>query len=148
MIPKLKMNHHHIRKRIRNRKNCSAVNFLKDIFRFANPNLFKRLGSSKLDISYPLLLKFNRKTIELKEVKKMADDKNIIIIILGYILAIFQSCPLGLIYGIVLYFVKNDDPYYKKHALYMIIISIILTIIAIVFFGGLILALFGLAANA
>jgi len=77
----------------------------------------------------------------------MAEQGNIFVIIIGYILAILESFPLGLIFGILLYVIKSDNEYYRQHAKYMIIISIILTVIIFVFFGGMILSLMGMSAS-
>ena len=65
-------------------------------------------------------------------------DSRTVLAILGYILAVFFPI-VGLIYGLVLYFVKGDDEYIKKHAKYMIIIAVIMLIIDII-----IVATFGL----
>ena len=45
----------------------------------------------------------------------MAETIDKVIVIVGYLLAIFIPL-LGLIAGVVLYFVKKEDPFYQKHA--------------------------------
>lgn len=57
-----------------------------------------------------------------------------IIVIIGYLLAIFIPI-LGLIAGIVLYFVKKEDPFYQKHAKYIIIVSIVVWALSAIFMG-------------
>ncbi len=76
----------------------------------------------------------------------MANEGSTIVIIIGYILAIFESFPLGLIFALILYFL-TDNEYYRQHGKYMLIISVLLTVIVLVFFGGMILALLGLSAT-
>ncbi|WP_407453668.1 DUF4870 domain-containing protein [Methanobrevibacter sp.] len=48
-----------------------------------------------------------------------------ILVIIGYILAILIPL-IGIIYGLILYFVKGDDEYIKKHAKYIIIVGVII----------------------
>lgn len=48
-----------------------------------------------------------------------------ILVIIGYILAILFPL-IGIIYGLILYFVKGDDEYIKKHAKYIIILGVII----------------------
>ncbi len=75
----------------------------------------------------------------------MANEGSTIVIILGYILAIFESFPLGLIFALILYFL-TDNEYYRQHGKYMLIISVLITVIVLVFFGGIILAMLGMSA--
>ena len=63
-------------------------------------------------------------------------------VVIGYILAVLEPFPLGLIFGLILYFL-TDNTYYQHHAKYMIIISVILTVIVLVFFGGMIFTMLG-----
>ena len=58
-------------------------------------------------------------------------DSRTILAIIGYILAILFPL-IGVIYGLILYFVKGDDEYIKKHAKYIIIVGVIMMIISIV----------------
>lgn len=58
-------------------------------------------------------------------------ENGTILAVIGYILAIFFSL-IGLIYGLILYFVKDDDEYVRKHAKYIIIISAIFLVIGFV----------------
>lgn len=64
----------------------------------------------------------------------MAETMDKIIVIIGYLLAIFIPI-LGLIAGIVLYFVKKEDPFYQKHAKYIIIVSIVVWALSAIFMG-------------
>ena len=65
----------------------------------------------------------------------MAETMDKIIVIIGYLLAIFIPI-LGLIAGIVLYFVKKEDPFYQKHAKYIIIVAIVVWILSFIFLSG------------
>ncbi len=58
-----------------------------------------------------------------------------IIVIIGYLLAIFIPI-LGLIAGIVLYFVKKEDPFYQKHAKYIMIVAVVVWILGIILYSG------------
>ena len=51
-------------------------------------------------------------------------DSGKIIAIIGYILTILLPV-IGIIYGTILFFVKGDDEYIRKHAKYIIIIGAI-----------------------
>ena len=53
---------------------------------------------------------------------------NKIIVAIGYILSIMLPV-VGLVYGIILLMLKNEPQLYRKHAPYIIIISIILCFI-------------------
>lgn len=53
---------------------------------------------------------------------------NNIIVAIGYILSIMLPV-VGLVYGIILLMFKREPPIYRKHAPYIIIISIILCFI-------------------
>ncbi len=53
---------------------------------------------------------------------------NKIIVAIGYILSIMLPV-VGLVYGIILLMLKNEPQIYRKHAPYIIIISIILCFI-------------------
>ena len=58
----------------------------------------------------------------------MAETIDKIIVIVGSLLDILIPI-LGLIAGIVLYFVKKEDTFYQKHAKYIIIVAIAIWII-------------------
>ncbi len=58
----------------------------------------------------------------------MGNDGNIIIAILGYIIALISPI-LGLIYGAALFFLKKDVQLYRKHGRFIIYFSILLFII-------------------
>lgn len=64
----------------------------------------------------------------------MAETTDKVIVIVGYLLAIFIPI-LGLIAGIVLYFVKKEDPFYQKHAKYIILVSIVVWALSAIFVG-------------
>lgn len=64
----------------------------------------------------------------------MVETMDKIIVIVGYLLAIFVPI-LGLIAGVILYFVKKEDPFYQKHAKYIIIVSIVVWVLSIIFMG-------------
>ena len=59
----------------------------------------------------------------------MVETTDKIIVIVGYLLAIFIPL-LGLIAGVILYFVKKEDPFYQKHAKYIIIVAIVVWILS------------------
>ena len=59
----------------------------------------------------------------------MVETTDKIIVIVGYLLAIFIPL-LGLIAGVILYFVKKEDPFYQKHAKYIIIVAIVAWILS------------------
>ena len=65
----------------------------------------------------------------------MAETMDKIIVIVGYLLAIFIPL-LGLIAGIVLYFVKKEDPFYQKHAKYIMIVAVVVWILGIILYIG------------
>ncbi len=58
-------------------------------------------------------------------------DSDTIIVIIGYILAILVPL-IGVIYGLVFYFVKGEDEYIKKHAKYIMIVGVVMIIISII----------------
>ena len=62
----------------------------------------------------------------------MVETTDKIIVIVGYLLAIFIPI-LGLIAGVILYFVKKEDPFYQKHAKYIIIVAIAVWILSYIF---------------
>ena len=51
------------------------------------------------------------------------DNTNLILVIIGYILAIFEGIPLGLVCGLILYFWKKDDPFVRLHSKIIIILT-------------------------
>ena len=62
----------------------------------------------------------------------MVETTDKISVIVGYLLAIFIPL-LGLIAGVILYFVKKEDPFYQKHAKYIIIVAIAVWILRYIF---------------
>ena len=62
----------------------------------------------------------------------MVETTDKIIVIVGCLLAIFIPI-LGLIAGVILYFVKKEDPFYQKHAKYIIIVAIAAWILSYIF---------------
>lgn len=61
----------------------------------------------------------------------MAEEGNVIVPIIGYILALIIPL-IGVIFGGALYFMKADKPYYAKHGKYIIIVAVIVAIISII----------------
>lgn len=62
--------------------------------------------------------------------KKMAEDNtNLILVIIGYILAIFQGFPLGFVYGLILYLWKKEDSFVNLHSKIIMILSLVAFII-------------------
>ena len=64
----------------------------------------------------------------------MVETIDKVIVIVGYLLAILIPI-LGLIAGVVLYFVKKEDPFYQKHAKYIIIVAIVVWALSAIFVG-------------
>ena len=64
----------------------------------------------------------------------MVETMDKIIVIIGYLLAIFVPI-LGLIAGVILYFVKKEDPFYQKHAKYIIIVAIVVWALSAIAFS-------------
>ena len=64
----------------------------------------------------------------------MVETMDKIIVIVGYLLAIFVPI-LGLIAGVILYFVKKEDPFYQKHAKYIIIVAIVVWALSAIAFS-------------
>lgn len=58
-------------------------------------------------------------------------DSEKILVILGYILAVFFPL-IGVIYGLILYFIKGETEFIKKHAKYIIIVGVIFIIINLI----------------
>ena len=61
----------------------------------------------------------------------MAETIDKVIAIVGYLLAIFIPI-LGLIVGVILYFVKKEDPFYQKHAKYIMILAVVVWVLGFV----------------
>ena len=61
----------------------------------------------------------------------MAETIDQVIVIVGYLLAILIPI-LGLIVGVVLYFVKKEDPFYQKHAKYIMILAVVVWVLGFV----------------
>lgn len=61
----------------------------------------------------------------------MAEEGNIIVVIIGYLLAILFPI-FGLLFGIILYFMKNKNQYYVRHAKYIIIVAVFIMAISII----------------
>jgi hypothetical protein len=64
----------------------------------------------------------------------MAETMDKIIAIVGYLLAIFIPI-VGLIIGVILYFVKKEDPFYQKHSKYIILVAIAIWAIGAILLG-------------
>ena len=61
----------------------------------------------------------------------MGNDGNIIIAILGYIIALISPI-LGLIYGAALFFLKKDVQLYRKHGRFIIYFAIAVFIVSFI----------------
>ncbi len=64
----------------------------------------------------------------------MVETTDKIIVIVGYLLAILIPI-LGLIAGVILYFVKKEDPFYQKHAKFIIIVAIVVWALSAIIVG-------------
>lgn len=64
----------------------------------------------------------------------MVETTDKIIVIVGYLLAILIPI-LGLIAGVILYFVKKEDPFYQKHAKYIIIVAVVVWALSAIVLG-------------
>lgn len=64
----------------------------------------------------------------------MAETIDKVIVIVGYLLAILIPI-LGLIVGVILYFVKKEDPFYQQHAKYIIILAIVVWAVSAIILG-------------
>ena len=64
----------------------------------------------------------------------MVETTDKIIVIVGYLLAILIQI-LGLIAGVILYFVKKEDPFYQKHAKYIIIVAVVVWALSAIVLG-------------
>lgn len=69
----------------------------------------------------------------------MESKQNILLMVIGYFLAIFVSV-IGLIYGAIIYFAKKDDSeFYYEHSRNIMAVSIVFIILRLfASFGGLI----------
>ena len=68
----------------------------------------------------------------------MAETKELIIAIVGYILALISPI-LGLIAGAIIYFTQKENPLLSKHGKYIIIVAVAVWIIGIILvFGGIV----------
>lgn len=72
-------------------------------------------------------------------------NSDTILAIIGYILAILFPL-IGVIYGLIIYFVKGDNEYLKNHAKYIIIVGVVMIIISFILVTLFGLSLFGMAA--
>ena len=61
----------------------------------------------------------------------MAETKELIIAIIGYILAIVSPL-LGVIAGAIIYFTQKENPFLARHGKYIIIVAVIVWVIGIV----------------
>lgn len=62
----------------------------------------------------------------------MENEGNIIIPVIGYIVALLSPI-LGLIYGSVLFFYKKDVPLYRKHGRFIIYFAIAVFIVVLIY---------------
>lgn len=61
----------------------------------------------------------------------MAENGNLLVVIIGYLVAILFPL-IGLIYGILLYFMKKEEPYYAKHAKYIMIVAVVMAALSVI----------------
>lgn len=61
----------------------------------------------------------------------MAETKNIIIAVIGYVLD-FIIPLIGFLYGLILFFTKKEEPYFNKHSKFIMILAIVLWIVNII----------------
>lgn len=64
-----------------------------------------------------------------------AETKELIIAIIGYVLAIVSPL-LGVIAGAIIYFTQKENPFLAKHGKYIIIVAVAIWIIAIILVMG------------
>lgn len=74
-------------------------------------------------------------------------DSDTILVIIGYIIALLFPL-IGVILGLVLYFVKGDNEFVKKHAKYIIILGVVMMIISILIVTTMGITLIGMGATA
>ena len=68
----------------------------------------------------------------------MAETKEWIIAIVGYILALISPI-LGVITGAIIYFTQKENPFLSKHGKYIIIVAVAVWIIGIILvFSGIV----------
>ena len=68
----------------------------------------------------------------------MAETKELIIAIVGYVLALISPL-LGVIAGAIIYFTQKENPFLSKHGKYIIIVAVTVWIIGIILvFGGIV----------
>lgn len=73
----------------------------------------------------------------------MAETKELIIAIIGYILAIVSPL-LGIIAGAIIYFTQKENPFLSKHGKYIIIVAVVVWIIGLILvLGGFIPSVIG-----
>ncbi|PWB87299.1 DUF4870 domain-containing protein [Methanobrevibacter thaueri] len=65
----------------------------------------------------------------------MAETKEWIIAIVGYILALISPL-LGVIAGAIIYFTQKENPFLSKHGKYIIIVAVAVWIIGIILVLG------------
>ena len=63
------------------------------------------------------------------------ETKDTIIAVIGYILAVLIPI-IGIIYGLVVYFLLGDNPDLKTHGKYIIIVGIVIFVIGFIALGG------------
>nr|WP_294999123.1 DUF4870 domain-containing protein [uncultured Methanobrevibacter sp.] len=72
----------------------------------------------------------------------MAETKELIIAIIGYLLAIISPI-IGIIAGIIIHFTQKENPFLNKHGKYIIIVAVAMWVITIILmFAGFIPAFF------
>ena len=61
----------------------------------------------------------------------MAETKELIIAIVGYVIAVISPL-LGLIAGAVIFFTQKENPFLNKHGKYIMVFAVIIWIISII----------------
>ena len=66
----------------------------------------------------------------------MAETKEILVALVGYIIALISPL-LGIIAGALIYFTQKENPFFNKHGKFIIIVAIAAWILGIILvFGG------------
>ena len=61
----------------------------------------------------------------------MADIKSLIVAVLGYILA-FLIPVIGFLYGLILFFIRKDDPFFNRQAKIIMVFAIFMWVLNMV----------------
>ena len=61
----------------------------------------------------------------------MAERKEIIVLVLGYIIAVISPL-IGLLYGAALFYLKKDNIFYNKQSRFLIVFSIFIWVVSFI----------------